>query len=248
MERLVGSPCSAPDWTLPEVLSAHADLGFLKLEAFVSWVKSALDPTADPILYVDLAGRYGMRYTSMHLPPVGDDLEGSVTRAVRAARFARALGAEVVLFKAASRRNYIRAAPVFLDATEGLGLTAVIQNHCGSPLHDVDDVLEVLDGVGDERLKVLLEVGHFHQAGIAWNEAYEPLRQRVALVHIKDIAAGKPVPFGLGEVDFPSLASTLEADGYEGDYVVELEGEECRADPLRYLREAVDYLLPLIEE
>ncbi|MGB2820067.1 MAG: sugar phosphate isomerase/epimerase family protein [Phycisphaerae bacterium] len=248
MERLVASPCSAPDWTLPEVLAAHAELDFMKFEAFISWVKSALDVTADPITYVEMAGRYGMRYTSMHLPPVGDDLDESLAGAIRAARFARQLGADVVLFKATSRPNYVRAAPVFLDAIAGLGLTAVIQNHCGSPLNDVDDVIEVLRGVGDERLKVLLEVGHFHQAGVTWDRAYERLRGKVALVHVKDISAGKPVPFGAGEIDFASLASALEADGYEGDYVVELEGEECRADPLRYLREAVDFLLPLIEE
>jgi len=248
MERLVASPCSAPEWTLPEVLAAHAELGFMKFEAFVSWVKSALDLTADPIVYVEVARRYGMRYTSMHLPPVGDDIDDSLTGAIRAARFARALGAEVVLFKATSRENYIRAAPIFLDATAGLGLTAVIQNHCGSPLNDVDDVLEVLGGVGDERLKVLLEVGHFHQAGITWDRAYEHLREKVALVHVKDISAGKCVPFGAGEIDFASLALALEADGYTGDYVVELEGDECRADPLRCLREAVDFLLPLIEE
>ena len=115
MDRLVASPCSAPDWTLPEVLAAHAELGFMKFEAFTSWVKSALDLTADPLTYVEAAGRYGMRYTSMHLPPVGDDFDESLAGAIRAARFARQLGAEVVLFKATSRRNYVRAAPVFAE-------------------------------------------------------------------------------------------------------------------------------------
>lgn len=170
---------AAPDWTLPEVLAAHAELDFMKFEAFISWVKSALDVTADPITYVEMAGRYGMRYTSMHLPPVGDDLDESLAGAIRAARFARQLGADVVLFKATSRPNYVRAAPVFLDAIAGLGLTAVIQNHCGSPLNDVDDVIEVLRGVGDERLKVLLEVGHFHQAGVTWDRAYDAFAERL---------------------------------------------------------------------
>ena len=190
MERLVATPCSAPKWTLEEVLSAHAELGFTKYEAFIGWVKSALDLSADPAGYVELAGRYGMRFLSMHMPPVGDDVDASLAAAIEAAEFAAALGAEVVLFKATSRANYIAAGPGFLDALDDLRMTAVIQNHCGSPLHGVEDVLEVLEGVGDERLGALLEVGHFHQAGVPWDEAYAELQGRVALVHVKDIAAG----------------------------------------------------------
>jgi len=248
MERLVATPCSAPKWPLEEVLSAHAELGFTKFEAFIGWVQSALDLSAEAAEYVELAGRYGMRFVSMHMPPVTDDVDASLAAAIEAAEFAADLGAEVVLFKATSRANYIAAGPAFLDALDDLRMTAVIQNHCGSPLHDVTDVLDVLAGVGDERLAVLLEVGHFHQAGVTWPRAYEALRGRVALVHIKDIAAGEPVPFGAGEIDFPGLFQALADDGYAGDYVVELEGEACWSDPARCLREAVNFLTPLIEE
>jgi len=247
MEHLVATPCSAPKWSLREVLAAHAELGFRKFEAFIGWVDSALDPTADPAGYRDVAAEYGFRFTSMHLPAVKDDVEASLPRVIAAARFADALGADVVLYKATSRAGYIEAGGAFLDAIDGLGVTAVIQNHCGSPLNDVGDVLEVLDGVGDERLKALLEVGHFHQAGVAWEGAYEALQGRIALVHVKDIAQGQPVPFGAGEIDFAALTARVLGDGYEGDWVVELEGEACWSDPKRFLREAVELLTPLIE-
>lgn len=247
LEHLVASPCSAPKWTLDEVMAAHAELGFRKYEAFTGWVASALDVSGDPGGYVETARRYGMRYTSFHLPAVdGEDFDASLARAVEAARFARAVGAGIVLYKAKTRADYVRAAAAMLDACESLGLTAVIQNHKGSALSDVDDVREVLAGAGDERLKALLEVGHFHQAGVTWDRACARLRGRVALVHVKDIAAGEPVGFGAGEIDFAALTATLAADGYDGDYVVELEGA-CWEDPKRYLREAVELLAPMIE-
>jgi sugar phosphate isomerase/epimerase len=246
MEHLVASPCCDPDLTLDEAMAKYSAIGFRKFEAFTGWVKSALDPQADPAGYLDVAARHGMRFLSMHLPAVGDDIAAGVERSVRAARFARAIGAEVVLVKATSRPNYIEAAPAILDALGELSLTPVIQNHNGSPLTTVGDCREVLDGVADPRLKALLEVGHFHVAGIPWEEAYPHLRGRVALVHLKDIAGGKSVPFGTGEVDFAGLIGALRADGYAGDYVVELE-DDCRKDTDRYLREAVELLRPLID-
>jgi sugar phosphate isomerase/epimerase len=248
MERLVASPCSAPKWTLDEVMAAHAELGFRKYEAFTGWVASALDVSADPAAYVETAERHGMRYTSFHLPAVdGEDFDASLAAAIEAAKFAKAVGAGIVLFKAKARPAYVRAAPAMLDACEELGLTAVVQNHKGSPLNDVAGVREVLEGAADERLEALLEVGHFHQAGVTWDEAYDYLRGRVALVHVKDIARGEPVGFGEGEIDFAALVAALKADGYAGDYVVELEGK-CWDDPKRYLCEAVELLAPLIEE
>ncbi|HUT01069.1 MAG TPA: TIM barrel protein [Phycisphaerae bacterium] len=247
LKRLVASPCSAPKWTLDEVMATHAELGFRKYEAFTGWVASALDVKADPAGYVEAAERHGMRYTSFHLPAVGgEDFDASVAGAIEAARFARAIGAGIVLYKAKARPDYVRAAPAMLDACEALGLTAVVQNHKGSALNDAHDVCEVLEGVTDDRLKALLEVGHFHQAGVPWDEAYAFLRGRIALVHVKDIAEGEPVGFGEGELDFAALAATLDADGYAGDWVVELEGK-CWEDPKRYLCEAVERLAPLVE-
>jgi len=248
LQHLVASPCSAPEWTLDEVMAAHAELGFRKYEAFTGWVKSALDVSAGPGSYVETAERHGMRYTSFHLPAVdGEDFDASLAAGVRAAKFAKSVGAEIVLFKAKTRPAYVRAAPAMLDACEELGLTAVIQNHKGSALSDLDDVCGVLAGVADERLWALLEVGHFHQAGVTWDRAWAELRGRVALVHVKDIAGGEPVAFGAGEIDFAGLAATLKAEGYGGDYVVELEGE-CWLEPKRHLRGAVEFLAPLIED
>lgn len=245
MQRLVASPCCNPKWTFPQALAVARDLGLDKFEAFTEWTDAALDVRAEPQAYRRTAVSFGIRFASMHLTSVTEDFEASLARAVAAVRFAAAIGAPVVLAKARTRPLYLRALPAILDAAEPLGVTVVIQNHKGSALNSPDDCVEVLRGVGDERLKALLEVGHFHAAGWTWDQAYESLRGRVALVHLKDIAAGRSVPFGAGEVDFHGLFAQLDADGYEGDFVVELE-DECRNDLDRCLRGAVEFLRPFV--
>ncbi len=241
MENLAVSPCSNPEMGLDEVLGAYSALGYRKFEVFTSWTKSAFDCRGDPQFYLDKGRRHDMAFVSLHLPAVGDDAGASLAEAVRAARFASAIGAGVVLFKATSRPNYVRAAGPFLDAIGDLAVTPALQSHAGTPISTLADFREVLDGIDDERMKALLEVGHFHQVGVPWREGYELLRGRIALVHVKDMIGSRSVPFGAGEVDLPGLFRRLSDDGYAGDYVVEMEVED-RQNTLTYLRQAREYV------
>jgi len=240
IDRLVASPCCHPDLSLESALALYADLGLRKFEAFTHWVASALDIHADPAAYRHVAAAHAMQFVSFHLPPVDGD-PASFERSVEAARFAREVGASVVLFKADSRPRYIEAARPWLDAIEGLGLVPVVQNHAGSPITSLDDMGEVLDGIAEPRMQAVLEVGHFHTAGVPWRNACDRLGDRIALVHIKDQIGRQSVPFGAGEIDLPGLFRHLSSMGYTGDVVVEMEVED-RENTTRYLREAVDYL------
>ncbi len=248
MERLAVSPVCDPTLPLEESLAAYAAMGFTKFEAFTGWVASALRPDGDPADYLDVARRHGMRYVSVHLPQVHADDPATLEAAVATARFADALGADVVLYKAATRGDYVEAAPHFLAAVGGLGVTPVVQNHAGTALESPDHVREVLDGIADPRVMGLLEVGHFHQAGYTWQDGAEALGERIALVHVKDMDGPEPVPFGRGEVDFLALFRHMRRIGYGGDYVVELEGWAREQDPMRYVREGAEYLGRLMEE
>ncbi|MGQ9807666.1 MAG: sugar phosphate isomerase/epimerase family protein [Armatimonadota bacterium] len=239
--RLAASPCCHPEMTVAEAMAAYSRLGFRKFEAFTSWVASAFDVDAPPSLYSDLAHRFGMSYSSLHLPPVTAEDDGSLERAVRAARFASAVGAPVVLFKASSRELYIRAGKAFLEMIRGLELTPVLQNHAGSPITTLEDFGEVLEGISDPRMKTVLEVGHFHSAGVHWRDGHALLGDTVALVHIKDQIGSQSVPFGTGEIDLPGLFRHLREAGYKGDFVVEMEVED-RDNTLRYLSDAIEYL------
>ena len=241
MGNIAVSPCSNPQMELDGVLKAYSALGYRKFEAFTGWAKSAFDLKADPGLYREKAARYGMSFSSMHLPPVTDDLETTLAGAAQAARFAEAAGAGVVLFKANTRENYVRAGVRFLDAVEGLKITPVVQNHRGTAISTLADCREVLEGIGDARMKALLEVGHFHSVGVSWPQACELLAGRIALIHVKDQVAAQSVPFGTGEIDLPGLFSHMHSLGYAGDYVVEMEVQDGQ-NTLGYLGDALQYL------
>ena len=241
MDRLVASPCCNPELGLEPALEAYAGIGFRKFEVFTSWVASAFDIDGDPHAYRALGERYAIRFTSFHLPPV-DDNDASIARAIETARLAKAVGAEVVLFKATTRPNYIRAAGPFLDAAADLGLTPVLQNHAGTAISTLGDFREVIDGIGDGRMHALLEVGHFHSVGVSWREGYDLLGDRIALVHVKDQVGRQSVPFGTGEVDLAGLFRHMRSVDYAGHFVVEME-VTVRENTLAYLAEAVDYIL-----
>lgn len=241
MDRLTVSPCSNPEMELEDVLRAYSGLGFSAMEVFVSWAKSAFDIGADPAHYLALGRRYGMAFTSFHLPPITDDFQASLASVLAAARFAKAVGAEIVIYKASSRDNYVRGSKAILDVAESLGLMAVLQNHAGSPIATLDDYRAVRQAVADHRLKSLLEVGHFHTAGVHWRDGMELLGDSIALVHLKDQIGGRSVPFGTGEIDLPGLLDCLASTGYLGRYVIEMEVQD-RPNTLTYLGQALHYV------
>jgi len=241
LDDIVASPCSLPSLGAKEVLTTLSGLGYCRFEAFTSWVKSAFDFRGDPAACRDLLAAHGMSVHSLHLPQITTDRNRTVADAVQAARFARAIGAEIVLFKAATRDLYVETATALLDAAEELGLTAVVQNHKGTALSTLDDVRVVLDAIADDRMRVLLEVGHFHSVGVHFRDAQAVYGDRTALVHIKDQRGAQSVAFGAGEIDLPGLFDLLNASGYHGKYVVEMEVADPDNTP-RYLAEARTYL------
>jgi sugar phosphate isomerase/epimerase len=241
MGPFVVSPCSNPQFILEQVLEQYAALGFTQLELFTSWAKSAVDYKQEAASYLDKAERYGMRFHSMHLPIV-TGLDATLDDAVTAAEFAAALGVQVVLFKADKRETYIRTAGSFLDRTGHLPLVPVLQNHSGTAISTLADFREVLAGIGDPRMRTLLEVGHFHTQGVSWREGYDLLGESIALVHVKDQIGAQSVPFGTGEIDIKGLLNHMASVGYEGRYVIEMEVEDAE-NTLQYLRDALHYMV-----
>jgi len=240
-ENIAVSPCSNCQMGLDEVLRAYSGLGYKKFEVFTNWSKSSFDYNSDPNFYLEKAKKYNMSFSSFHLPPIDDDIAVSLANAVKSARFAETIGVNVVLFKANSLANYIRAGKPFLDAIEKFNITPVLQNHVGSPISTLQDFREVLRGIKDERMKALLEVGQFHSVGVSWKQGCDFLRDKIALIHLKDQIGTQSVPFGSGEIDIVRLCKHMETAGYTGDFVVEMEVKD-KGNTLRYLGEALQYL------
>jgi sugar phosphate isomerase/epimerase len=241
VDNLIVSTACNPDMEFEEVLPAYARIGFRKFEGYCTWTRSAFDIEKDPAYYLDLGQRHGMTFTSMQLPTINDNFDASLARAIRAARFARAIGATVVVYRASSRPNYIRAAEPFLEAIEGLGVTPVLQNHCATAIKTLDEYREVIEGIAHRRMKTLLEVGHFHSAGVHWRDGCKLLGESVALVHLKDQVGEQSVPFGAGQIDLPGLFAHMRSVGYTGDYVVEIEVQD-RQNTFQYLTDGLEYI------
>jgi sugar phosphate isomerase/epimerase len=233
-DRLVSSPVYFPHWPLKKVLSACRELGFSKFEGFTEWSASKLDWRGDPAISRQRAESMNLRFTSFHLPTVGHEIDEGLANALTAARFSAGLGANIVLFKAASLEIYARTIPRFLDALDeaNLGLTPVLQNHFGTAISTLEDYKRALASVADDpRMKAILEVGHFQRAGVSWERGWDYLGDRVALIHLNEIRAGQSVLFGAGEVDFPGLMRRVKSSGYPGDMVVELELPNRESNP-----------------
>lgn len=238
--RLVASPACLPGLKLEQLLPVFQRLGFTKLELFTEWSDSQVDWRGDPGPLRALVERHGLRVTSMHLPTVREPVETAVTDALNAARFAAALGADTVLFKAGSMGLYGLGGRMFLDALEAVGspVVPVLQNHAGTVISTPDDFRAVFVLLQhDPRMKALLEVGHFQRIGVGWMEGWKLLEGRIGLIHINEIHRGQSVPYGTGEVDFAGLLRQVDTSGYNGNVVVELELENQRTDPEETIRE-----------
>lgn len=247
MSRLVGSPCCLPAMATENLFPAYRKIGFTKYEAFSSWARARHDWTGDPREARDFAAEHGLRITSYHLPPVGEN--GDLSDTLRAARYASQLGDNIVtLFKAATRETFGRTGRTFLAATEELGIRPVLQNHAGSAITTLGDYEEVLNRIDDPRMGAILEVGHFRRVGVDWREGWNLLGDRVALIHVNEIREGRSVPYGTGETDFTGLLEHVKATNWPGDIVVELELPTHEAEPettLDGLRQATRLLCEL---
>ncbi len=246
MERLVASPCCLPKTPRAELYEMYRGLGFSKFEGFCTWCTAQHDFRGDPGEARREAAAYGLEITSFHLPQINEDIDAGIRDAVVASRFAAALSDHpAVLFKAASREIFARAAKPFLDAIGEIAVVPVVQNHKGTAITTLEDYRDVLASADDLRLKGLLEVGHFARVGTSWSDGWELLQNRIGLIHVNDIRDGASVLFGTGTVDFEGLLQRIHSTGYAGNIVVELElaTRDTQQEPtLRGLEAALVFL------
>jgi len=241
MISLSVSPCSNPEMTLKEALVSYKKIGFNRFELFTDWVKSAVDPRESPEIYLKLAKAYGFKFSSIHLPPIDNNIKVSLRRVADACRFGAALGCRVAIVKATSKNNYIAGGKKLLDMLNDIPIIPVVTNHKGTSISTLEDYKEVIEGIDDSRIKCLLEVGHFHSMGVSWFDAYNLLTERIELIHIKDQVGSQSVPFGTGEIDLLGLFSILVTDGYNGDMVIEMEVAD-KKNTLNYLKDALRFV------
>lgn len=167
--QLVGSPCCLPKWSYEQLVPTYRDLGFSKFEAFSEWAQARLYWREDPAIAGQKALDAGIAITSFHLPVIDvSDIEAGLDNAIAAARYAQAVGAKVMLFKATTREVFGQIGIRFLDALdrEQITVTPVVQNHRGTAISTLEDYQEVFNRLdNDPRLKQSSKLGIFIVSG-----------------------------------------------------------------------------------
>lgn len=124
-----------------------------------------------------------------------------------------------------------------LCADQGVRLLVEVLHH-RRYVHDVDGADALLARCTPEQFGVLFDVSHVVASAedpLAWARS---LGDRIERVHLRDAVPGDlNLALGAGVVDFEALVRLLEAQGFEGTYILELEthdvAEEDREQDVR---------------
>lgn len=101
------------------------------------------------------------------------------------------------------------------------GIVLALENHWGLT-YSADGVLEILEGVGSDWLRVALDCGNFR---INTYEQLERLVPYTILVHAKTYFGGGI--FYTLDIDYERVAAMLRKSGFRGYLSIEFEGKEA---------------------
>lgn len=236
--------CAAITWGGQDeaAIDEIAALGFggiqLRVSAFRRWKR---DPAA-------LAGRLSERgldfvaFSSGVLRGDPATFEDDLALHLRHARWVRAAGGRFL--QVVDERPSGRA-PAGADfaamarrldelgrRTADLGVTLAYHNHMGNLGQSPAEVEAVLSQCDPARVRVLLDIAHWHAAGGDPVAAVRQHAGRLAFLHLKDVqrlqgdVRGRRYRFvelGDGEVDVRGVMTALTRVGYDGWAIVELD-------------------------
>lgn len=251
-----------------EALSIIAGLGCTKTElgAIPDVVDHVPVPfTGDPARYVDLLASHHLTSVAVN-SDVGNVNNPALTRDALTAvagpliGLAAATGGALIVpcgrqtwqdyVDEASDLRVVAANLTLLSqlcADQGVRLLVEVLHH-RRWIHTVDRANRLLDAVDASVFGLLFDTSHVVASDedvVAWaTEAAD----RIEEVHFRDAVPGNlNLGLGRGAVDFAGVVNTLEARGYPGDYVLELETHdvaesEREADALRSYTMTLDLL------
>jgi L-ribulose-5-phosphate 3-epimerase len=132
-----------------------------------------------------------------------------------------------------------RLAPLARQA----GVRLFIENMPFAFLPDAESLMKVVDGYGDESIRVIYDVANAHFIGESPGDGLRRVRDRLSLVHFSDTTrqSYKHDPIGSGDVPLPGIASVMKEIGYTELPMLEVispEPDADIADSCRRLRQA----------
>lgn len=114
---------------------------------------------------------------------------------------------------------------------ERYGITLAIETEAANVIDTPEKARRIMDEVGSENLKMILDCANLFHNGEATAENMRPAIDRamanfgkdIVLAHGKDIQPSEGIQFcgtGFGIVDFPYMINSLRSAGYRGDMML----------------------------
>jgi sugar phosphate isomerase/epimerase len=128
--------------------------------------------------------------------------------------------------------HFYRALDTLAPLAREVGTRLLIENMPFAFLPDADALMSIVDGYGDERIRVIYDVANAHFIGEAPTDGLRRVRQRLGLVHFSDTTRQvyKHDPLGCGDVPLDGLAEVMKEVGYSDVPMLEVISHSPDAD------------------
>jgi L-ribulose-5-phosphate 3-epimerase len=138
---------------------------------------------------------------------------------------------------------FYRALDTLAPMARQAGIRLFIENMPFAFLPDAESLMKVVDGYGDDSIRVIYDVANAHFIGEAPTEGLRRVRDRLSLVHFSDTTrrSYRHDPLGCGDVALAGIASVLKEVGYNELpmlEVISLNPDADIADSCRILQQA----------
>ena len=138
---------------------------------------------------------------------------------------------------------FYRALDTLAPLARQAGTRLFIENMPFAFLPDAESLMNVVDGYGDESIRVIYDVANAHFIGEAPTGGLRRVRDRLSLVHFSDTTrqSYKHDPMGCGDVPLAGIPSAMKEIGYTELpmlEVISLNPDPDIADSCRRLHEA----------
>jgi L-ribulose-5-phosphate 3-epimerase len=139
--------------------------------------------------------------------------------------------------------HFYRALDTLAPLAREVGTRLFIENMPFAFLPDAEALMNVVDGYGDDSIRVIYDVANAHFIGESPTQGLRRVRDRLSLMHFSDTTrqSYKHDPLGYGDVPLAGLASAMKEVGYTELpmlEVISLKPDTDIADSCRRLHEA----------
>jgi L-ribulose-5-phosphate 3-epimerase len=139
--------------------------------------------------------------------------------------------------------HFYLALDVLAPLARSAGTKLLIENMPFAFLPDAESLMQVVDGYGDDSIRVIYDVANAHFIGERLTAGLQHVRERLSLVHFSDTTRQfyRHDPLGRGDVPLAGVASAMKEVGYTGLPILEVishNPDADIADSCRRLRDA----------